>query len=74
MSSSEWLPDWLKGEKQIEDWDVNEMVRTLLIGSEVEWTLEAGKRGFDENWAKRTWKLYRDEKSVDCWHQQKHSG
>ena len=48
MGSSDWLPEWLKGEKQIEDWDVDEMVRTLLIGSEVEWIIEAEKRGFDE--------------------------
>jgi hypothetical protein len=64
MDSSDWLPEWFKGEKQIEDWDVDEMVRTLLIGSEVEWIIEAEKRGFDEQWARRTWKLYRDEKSL----------
>jgi hypothetical protein len=64
MNSTDWLPDWLTGEKQIEDWDVDEMVRTLLIGSEVEWTLEAEKRGFDEEWAKRIWKLYRDKKPL----------
>ena len=40
------------------------MVRTLLIGSEVEWIIEAEKRGFDEKWARRTWKLYRDEKTL----------
>ena len=40
------------------------MVRILLIGSEVEWIIEAEKRGFDEKWARRTWKLYRDEKSL----------
>ncbi len=64
MDSSDWLPEWFKCEKQIEDWDVDEMVRTLLIGSEVEWIIEAEKRGFDEQWARRTWKLYRDEKSL----------
>ena len=64
MGSSDWLPEWLKGEKKIEDWDVDEMVRTLLIGSEVEWIIEAEKRGFDEKWARRTWKLYRDEKTL----------
>ena len=64
MDSSDWLPEWFKGEKQIEDWDVDEMVRTLLIGSEVEWIIEAEKHGFDEQWARRTWKLYRDEKSL----------
>ncbi len=64
MGLYDWLLEWLKGEKQIEDWDVDEMVRTLLIGSEVEWIIEAEKRGFDEKWASRTWKLYRDEKSL----------
>ena len=64
MGSSDWLPEWLIGEKRIEDWDVNEMVRILLIGSEVEWIIEAENRGFEEKWARRTWKLYRDEKSL----------
>ena len=64
MGSSDWLPEWLKDEKQIEDWDVDEMVRTLLIGSEVEWIIEAEKRGFDEKWARRIWQLYRDENSL----------
>ena len=64
MGSSDWLPEWLKDEKQIEDWDVDEMVRTLLIGSEAEGIIEAEKRGYDEKWARRIWKLYRDEKSL----------
>ena len=30
MGSSDWLPEWLKGEKQIEDWEVDEMVLSLI--------------------------------------------
>lgn len=61
--SPSWLTEWLGEAHQIEEWDVNEMVQVLLIGSQNEWIATAEKHGFDQAWAERVWKLYRAESS-----------